>query len=263
MLTKRWTVAILVLSILLTACSGAGEPATPSPTETGRPNEPTPGFIIGQAPVSHIEIRLMESFPVKVSVMVSGDLPDGCTQIDQINQRRDLDTNTFWVEITTRREAGVACTEALVPLGETISLDVYGLPAGTYTIDVNGVTDTFTLDVDNVPPKETPPLSPEGAKNTSRTAPVQDIEALSDAKILVRGNLPDGCTKLGRVEQTVEGQEIHITLYTRRSPDAMCTMALVPFEQIIPIDTSGLAAGEYTVDVNGVDVTLTLTIEPD
>jgi len=40
-------------------------------------------------------------------------------------------------------------------------------------------------------------------------------------------------------------------------------MALVPFEQIIPIDTSGLAAGEYTVDVNGVDVILTLTIEPD
>ena len=177
MLTKRWTVVTLVLSILLAACSGAGGPSTPSPAETDIPNEPTPEFIIGQAPVSHVEIHLMESFPVQASVMVSGDLPDGCTQIDQINQRRDLDTNTFWVEITTRREAGVACTEALVPLKETISLDVLGLPAGTYTVDVNGVTDTFTLDMDNAPPEETPPLSPQGAKDTPRTAPVEDIEA--------------------------------------------------------------------------------------
>ena len=200
----------------------------------------------------------MESFPVQVSVTVSGDLPDGCTPIDQVNQRRDLDTRTFWVEITTLRKAGAACTEALVPFGENISLDVYGLPAGTYAVDVNGVTASFTLDVDNVLPEETSPLPQEGVKDTPRTAPVEDVKVLSDSKIRVRGNLPDGCTELDRVEQTVEGQEIHITLYTRRPPDAMCTLALVPFEHVIPIDTNGLAAGVYTVDVNGVSAVLTL-----
>jgi len=52
-------------------------------------------------------------------------------------------------------------------------------------------------------------------------------------------------------------------MHVVRHAHHMCTMALVPFEQIIPIDTSGLAAGEYTVDVNGVNVTLALTTEPD
>ena len=37
-----------------------------------------------------------------------------------------------------------------VPFEDTIPLDVYDLPAGAYTVDVNGVTNTFTLDVDNV-----------------------------------------------------------------------------------------------------------------
>jgi inhibitor of cysteine peptidase len=76
--------------------------------------------------------------------------------------------------------------------------------------------------------------------------------------VRVRGNLPDGCTELDRVEQSVTDQEIHITLYTQRPPDAICTLALVPFERVIPIDTTGLATGTYTVDVNGVSETLTL-----
>jgi hypothetical protein len=55
------------------------------------------------------------------------------------------------VEITTVRDAEAVCAQVLAPFEERIALDVYGLPAGTYTIDVNGVTDSFTLDVDNAP----------------------------------------------------------------------------------------------------------------
>jgi inhibitor of cysteine peptidase len=43
------------------------------------------------------------------------------------------------------------CTQALVPFEETIPLDVEGLLAGEYTVNVNGVMATFTLDVDNTP----------------------------------------------------------------------------------------------------------------
>ena len=42
------------------------------------------------------------------------------------------------------------CTTEVVPFEEIIPLDVYGLSAGDYTVDVNSVTDTFTLDMDNV-----------------------------------------------------------------------------------------------------------------
>ena len=34
---------------------------------------------------------------------------------------------------------------------EVTSLDVYGLKKGFYTVDVNGVTDIFELQIDNIP----------------------------------------------------------------------------------------------------------------
>jgi hypothetical protein len=41
---------------------------------------------------------------------------------------------------------------AVLLVEEMIGLGVVGLKAGTYTVDVNGVTGTFTLDVDNALP---------------------------------------------------------------------------------------------------------------
>ncbi len=77
-------------------------------------------------------------------------------------------------------------------------------------------------------------------------------------RAVVRGNLPDGCTEVSHSTQAVEGDQIRITLFTRRPADLMCTQALVPFEESIPVDTSGLADGRYTVEVNGVRAPLDL-----
>lgn len=104
----------------------------------------------GRARVEQIEILILESFPVRVNVIARGNLPDGCTRIDQIEQQRQ--GNTFLVTITTARPADQMCTQALVPFEQVISLDVAGLKAGTYTVDVNGVQDTFELATDNSPP---------------------------------------------------------------------------------------------------------------
>ncbi len=121
--------------------------AAPSPTAGAAPAPTEPNVISGRAMVKDIEIIMLESFPVQVQVVISGNLPDGCTRIDQIEQARL--GNTFQVTVTTRRPADAMCTQALVPFQERVPLDVKGLPAGTYTIDVNGVTDTFTLTSNN------------------------------------------------------------------------------------------------------------------
>ena len=99
------------------------------------------------AQVDSIEFLMLESFPVQVTVMARGNLPGSCIAIDQITQERQ--GNTFKVTITTRL-FGQLCTGMEVPFEEAIALEVRGLPAGTYTVDVNGVTGSFTLDVDNV-----------------------------------------------------------------------------------------------------------------
>lgn len=156
---EKW-IALLILAIALlgAACGGddAPEPTEPAPTArpaaTQEPTESAPAQVrIGKAQVGSIEIYILESFPVQVSVLARGNLPDGCTRIGEITTGSDMSTNTLWVEIATVRQAEALCTAAVVPFEENVALDVYGLPAGTYIVDVNGVTDTFTLAVDNVP----------------------------------------------------------------------------------------------------------------
>ncbi|MEN8217424.1 MAG: hypothetical protein ABFS56_13865 [Pseudomonadota bacterium] len=100
-----------------------------------------------RAHIETIDIVILESFPVQVRVVAKGYFSDGCGRIDQIHTIRA--GNSFNITITTR-SVGEACTQALVPFEEVIELNVYGLKAGTYTVDVNGVTDTFKLDVDNI-----------------------------------------------------------------------------------------------------------------
>jgi inhibitor of cysteine peptidase len=127
-------------------------PLTPTPDST--PIEtivPDDGeFIYRNANVENIQILILESFPVQINVVAKGYLPDGCTKIDQTIKNRE--GNTFFATITTKRPADAMCTMAIVPFEEVISLDVYGLEAGDYEVDVNGVKGSFTLDTDNILP---------------------------------------------------------------------------------------------------------------
>ena len=136
---------------------GADQPVS-SDQPTPPPPEPTIGagaVEVGLAVVDSIDILIMESMPVQVSVVVRGNLPDGCTSIGQVTTERD--DKTFVVTLTTKRPLDAMCTEALVPYEQTVPLDVAGLPAGVYTVTVNGVIDTFELAVDNVLPTELAP----------------------------------------------------------------------------------------------------------
>ena len=98
------------------------------------------------AAIGSAQIETSESFPVQTALVVSGDLPNGCTYLNAPAQVRR--GNTFYVNLTTRVE-GETCTEALVPYERRIELDVNGLPAGTYIIEINGQQRSFELAQDN------------------------------------------------------------------------------------------------------------------
>ena len=102
---------------------------------------------VGLAPVEEIEIEILELFPVQINVIARGNLPDLCTEIYEINQERE--GNTFFISIKTYRPPG-PCIQVIAPFEEIIPLEVYGLTADTYTVDVNGVQATFDLLVDNI-----------------------------------------------------------------------------------------------------------------
>lgn len=151
------SILFMLVAAVVSACGllGSGETTEPTPAADLTPTAdlaPTPTVatepVRGQAIVDSIQVLTLESFPVQVNVLARGELPDGCTTIDEvISQRVESD---YRVVITTLRQPDAVCTQAVVPFEETIPLDVANLPAGTYTVSVNGITGTFTLDVDNV-----------------------------------------------------------------------------------------------------------------
>ena len=148
-------IAILV-GLFMTGCSvpvdstqgGTDEPAlTPLV-------EPTWALLDGggiagyQGEFTGLEVLILESFPVQVQVQVSGYLMDGCVELVDVTAEREDDV--FILTLNTERPTGnVACTEALVPFETTVSLDVYGLPAGTYTVIAGDHQAEFSLDMDN------------------------------------------------------------------------------------------------------------------
>jgi inhibitor of cysteine peptidase len=107
-------------------------------------------LIIRQCLIEKVEIAILESFPVQVHVKIQGILDSGCTTLHHITQQQK--GNIFFIKVTTQRPADILCADVIFLFEENVALDVYGLPAGTYIVDVNGVRDSFTLDVDNVLP---------------------------------------------------------------------------------------------------------------
>jgi len=125
-------IVVTMSLVLLTGC-------TPSASDTAPDSE-------NLALIEDVNILMLESFPVQVNAEVKGTLRNGCEVIDEITTNRE--NNTFVVRISVEEE-GEVCTQALVPFEEVVGLDVEGLRAGEYTVDVNGVEETFTLQQDN------------------------------------------------------------------------------------------------------------------
>ncbi len=129
--------------LVLILVSGCGGEATPDLPPNGAPSGD--GVF-----VNDVELLILESFPVQVQAVIQGDLADGCTSIEGIEIEQDVEARRFTVRIETTRDDSAVCTQALEPFEERIPIEVRGLPAGTYTVDVHGESETFTLDVDNV-----------------------------------------------------------------------------------------------------------------
>ena len=164
---------LAMLSLSVAGCgTGQGQATTPTPlapapvpssttisvpaaeptTSTNAPGpKPTGGTDLGGVPggnvmIDSVEVLIRESYPVQVSVSVKGNLSDACTSIDKIDTTRD--GNTFNIGITTARPADAVCAQVLTPFEQNIDLDVRGLKKGTYTVNVNGTTQTFELATD-------------------------------------------------------------------------------------------------------------------
>lgn len=271
----RQTLIILLsfwLVLLLTACGDlanqiVGATATaetptdipPTPTTPPTPEATATSAISaepvqGIATVDSIDIQMLESFPVQVNVRAQGNLPDGCTLIEQ--SRAEQQGDTFIVTISTIRPANMLCTQALVPFQEVVPLDVEGLAAGTYTVDVNGVTDTFTLAVDNALVEATPTPADSASAIISGRVWHDLCTVLTDEAgaqiVLSTGCVPvgDGTYEAnGRLEDGEPGlSNILVSLGSGSCPADGLTTALTDADGDYVFD--GLTAGDYCVSID-------------
>jgi inhibitor of cysteine peptidase len=105
-----------------------------------RPSGP-PEAIYGEAQVDSIEMSIVEEFPARVTVIVNGNLKDDCTKIESV--RQELVGYAFIVTIAVERPVDKACVQKDALFTATVPLSVENLPAGQYTVTVNGVLTSF------------------------------------------------------------------------------------------------------------------------
>jgi hypothetical protein len=256
---SKWLFLGLLL-VLAVSCTRATTPAVggPEPSPQGTPvARPAEGeaVIAGEAMVNSISLIGTNDPVVPYLLEIQGDLADGCTVVGEVQQQ--VVGSQLVVRVGTLRPADAICTQALVPYTHIIELDTASLPAGEYTVEVHGEQLHLMLAEDGS--AATPGESSSGAAEDvlTRPATIDDINVtVTTARparlvVTISGYFPDGCTSLGTVTQRIEGRRIIFNVGTVRPRDAMCTMALVPFTEDIPLQVEGLSAGRYTVEVNG------------
>jgi len=98
--------------------------------------------------ISELSISIMESLPMQVSVNVSGNKSVPCVEL---LTPAVAATNGGFTVTLAESVLGPAetCIAVIEPFETTVSLPVSGLAAGTYTVNVNGMTTEFTLESDN------------------------------------------------------------------------------------------------------------------
>jgi hypothetical protein len=120
----------IAAALIAAACAGK------SATEVDR------AYQLGLAQVDRIDVKVMRR-PVTVHVDVYGTLPDTCTEIEGSEQQR-LGSG-FDVTLATRRASRSGCVATPRPFEKRILLHVANLPTGLYSVNVNGVFESFQI----------------------------------------------------------------------------------------------------------------------
>ena len=149
---------VLVVVIWLAACSPAvtlepdvvtPEPDVVTPEPVAVTPEPDAATTYGLLVVEAVAVEVLAGGPApSISIAVSPTWPDDCMLWEKregaIQQHQA--GQTFYIEVYITYLTNAECDANMQPLVLGIGLDYTDLPAGDYTVDVNGVTANFSID---------------------------------------------------------------------------------------------------------------------
>ena len=113
------------------------------------------GVLLPERDVRQVSTISTTGLPRQLFIKVVGEFSNGCPEIGRIEQQRVGNALQVYVyykgNIWLRNPGEVTCTMALVPFELTIPVDIYGLEAGEYTVELNNhEIRKFVLEQDNV-----------------------------------------------------------------------------------------------------------------
>ncbi len=208
--------------------------------------------------VTDVQALIMESFPMQLSLQVSGQRTTGCDV--PVYVRQHISATTIEIEIFSVMSPAMACPRIILPYEETIRIDG-AFTGGRFTVQVND--HISRVDFGSPPPVVTPLPPPPTPDGTFRA--YAQIESVIVGRhptfapypaalfITVSGYHGDGCSFPTIVEQRMVGNTVFVEIFREMPIGIACPAVITPFT--LQIDLQGtFNAGRYRIDVNGLVV---------
>lgn len=211
--------------------------------------------------VVDVTVEVGAGSPIPVFVDIGADLPDRCAQVELVEVIQD--GPLFKIYVGTIPSQDSACVVDTVPFRMKIPLNVVGLPAGSYAVEVNSVRANFELDVES----ESTELHTQEMPITKDEIVVDDVSievglgSPRPVTAVVSANLPSACAQLGEVQMHRAGNQYFVRLIAYVPAEAVCNPDTLPIRIELPLNTINLPDGTYEVLVNGAATTFEMPLK--
>ncbi len=149
------TTFIIAIGLILSACAPVLRPASALDSPT---TEPTAQTTARQAQVQSVDVRLLDTDPPQVNAVVRGNLSEACATLAPAQVSYSF--NVFEINLYAVSPTDRGCAQISAPFETTMPLDVRDRPAGTYTVNANGVSAVFTLQSSSATSTPEPTVAP-------------------------------------------------------------------------------------------------------
>lgn len=255
---KIKTLSFLVLSLflLLSACS----PLTTIVSSSGEqpvPVESNDSVSADYQPITvdQVEVEVGVGSPIPVRVIVYGNLPDPCSQVEHTEIKQD--GSNFIITLSATPDVGGPAVDGCIkdpfPFKMGIPLNVVDLPAGSYSVTVNGSRADFKLDTANSTSSLRTADMPFVKADIQVDSVNMDIGVGSPIPIhaVISANLPNACAQLGEVRVHRDGTTFFVRLIAYVPAQTDCNPDTLPLSIEVPLNIAFMPEGPYEVNVNG------------
>jgi hypothetical protein len=111
--------------------------STPIPSATAKPNSGGKKPGTGAVFLESSQLLQQETFPPRIFLRISGDLPTPCHVLKFLVNPPDAE-NQIQVQIWSESNPKGMCAQMLQPFEESIPLEMEGLASGRYSVGLNG-----------------------------------------------------------------------------------------------------------------------------